>query len=123
MKPTRSIAALLLAALAVLGILRLPCVIAAQTASLRSQAAELPPCHRAPAAPDEEPPAGCSQCASLHSLVGPASAVAAPAAPAALLGAAPAPRVRVTAAGGLTLPRVASARAPDPLRASTVRLL
>lgn len=124
MRPRRSIAAFVLAALAVLGILRLPCVLAAATASLRSQAAELPPCHGAPAAPEEQPPTGCSQCASLHSLVGPASAVAAPGtAPATLLVAAPAPRLLAARSGGLTLSRVGSARAPDPLRTSTVRLL
>lgn len=122
MDPRRSAAALLLAALAVLGILRLPCVFAAATASLQSQVAELPPCHGAPAAPEQEPRAGCSQCASLHGLVGPASAVPAPAAaPVALLAAAPASSALARGIG-LTRNR-GFARAPDPLRSSTVRLL
>lgn len=123
MRPRRSAAALLLAALAVLGILRLPCVFAVATASLRSQAAELPPCHGAPAAPEQESPARCSQCTSLHSLVGPASAVAAPGEASGALLAAPVPHPLVAGGPALTLPRVRYARAPDPLRTSTVRLL
>lgn len=122
MTPKRHLAALLLAAFAVLGMLRVPCLFGSATAALAAQAAELPPCHGAPVAPEGET-AGCSQCASFHGLAGAASPVAPAGAPGALLlgGGACCPlaaTLRVPAPG-----RVETARAADPLRTSTVRLL
>jgi hypothetical protein len=120
MAPRRLPAALLLAALAVLGILRVPCLV---TVALRAQAADLPACHGGPDA-GKDAPASCTQCASLHGLVAPACAAAAPDdAPAALGLAAPGWRPPAAQRPDLTLFGVGSPRAPDALRDSTVRLL
>jgi hypothetical protein len=122
MTPKRHLAALLLAAFAVVGLLRVPCLFGSATAALASQAAELPPCHGAPVVPEDDT-AGCPECASLHSLVGAASAVAPAGGLGALLLGAPAWCPRPAPLRGPALARSDSARALDPLRRSTVRLL
>jgi hypothetical protein len=69
--PRRNVAALLLCALAVLGIQRVPCLLAGVGGEARAAARELPPCHRpAPEPGSEERPSPCSQCASLHRALG-----------------------------------------------------
>ena len=119
----RHLAALLLAAVALLGLQRVPCLLAATVAALHADAGALPPCHRPPASPAERS-SPCSQCASLHRLVASALAVADTSpVPAMLLGEAPAQRSSSAAHAGFALAERAVARAPDPLRTSTVRLL
>ena len=133
---TRSRSAILLAALALIGVQRLPCLLGAVAQGLRGAAVVAAPCHAAlspslpspslPSAPDRESGSSspCSRCVEVHALVVAGSAgvdlASRPATPlfaAALLASAASPR----AASGLhPLPR---GRAPDRARAPTVRLL
>jgi hypothetical protein len=120
-------AALLLAAVAVLGIQRVPCLLAAQAPPAVRAAASAPPCHGATPEPlgdtgEREP--RCAQCSSLHRVLGQApapsglgagaSALALAAAPVAV----PAPPPLPRAPG-----RFGAGRAPDPFSARTVLLL
>lgn len=127
----QSWSAILLAALALLGVQRLPCLLGAAAEAFRGAAAVAAPCHAAPspslpsdADRENGSSSPCPRCTEVHALVvtgpagvdlasGPATALSA----AVLLVSAASPRA---ASGPHPLPR---GRAPDRARAPTVRLL
>jgi hypothetical protein len=116
-----------LAALALIGIQRVPCLLGAAAESFRPELAAAPPCH---AAPDSSAPADssgesdpCSQCEGVHALVagGQSGAVLAfgPAVAASAAAFAPARSPRAAQ----SLDGLARGRAPDRRGIASVRLL